>query len=163
MVNQEGILTKLTEGIYTQEDLELLLGDVEEANRWVYKGGSVPLSKKISGSVSEGFRKKIESLESEENLPGNRKELAALFRNLLENLEKMVKAKLTLAFAPSDEFLTKLAGWFEAQTGKKIVLDIQIDESIIAGCRLEYSGEYRDYSLGEKLEAVLDQEIKGLV
>ena len=43
--------------------------------------------------------------------------------------------------------------------GKKAVVDVSVDEKIIAGATIEYDGEYRDYSFAAKLDEVIEKEI----
>jgi F0F1-type ATP synthase delta subunit len=44
----------------------------------------------------------------------------------------------------------------EEQIGKKAVLEILVKEEIVGGAVVEYSGEYRDYSLARKLDELLE-------
>ena len=162
MLNQEEIFDTLTENIYTKVQLDSLLGQMEEASRWVYKGGSKTLSEKLSGKVSEGFRQKLAKLEGAAALPPSAKEMSDFLQNLEKTLEKTPVLKLKLAFLPDAEFLDKLSDWVRKQAGKRVFFDIEVKEDIIGGCIFEYEGEYRDYTLGAKLESVLEQEIRRL-
>ena len=154
---------QLTADVRTTEELNALLADIEEASRWVYKGGSKPLSEKLSGKVSEGFRQKLAKLEGAAALPPSAKEMSDFLQNLEKTLEKTPVLKLKLAFLPDAEFLDKLSDWIRKQAGKSVFFDIEVKEDIIGSCILEYEGEYRDYSLGSKLEATLQQEVQRLI
>lgn len=162
-MNKQEIIENLSSDIQTTESLGVFLDDLEEASRWVYKGGSRPLSEKLQGNVGEEFRQKLTTLEGSRQLPSSRKELSDFFKELEKILEKTPVLKLKLAFLPPKEFLTKLADWTKKQTGKKAFFDIEVKEDIIGGCIFEYEGEYRDYSLGSKLEGVLEEEIQRLI
>ena len=151
---------KLTADVRTTEELNALLADIEEASRWVYKGGGKPLGEKLSGKVSEGFRQKLAKLEGSGALPSLAKEMSDFLKNLEKTLEKTPVLKLKLAFLPKAELLDKLSDWVRKQAGKRVFFDIEVKEDIIGGCIFEYEGEYRDYTLGAKLESVLEQEIR---
>ncbi len=162
-MNKQEIVENLSSGIQTTETLGTYLHDLEEASRWVYKGGGAPLSEKLQGKVGEEFRQKLTTLEDYGQLLSSRKELSDFFKDLEKILEQTPVLKLKLAFLPTKEFLTKLSDWVKKQTGKKVFFDIEVKEDIIGGCIFEYEGEYRDYSLGSKLEETLEQEVHKLV
>lgn len=156
---KEDIYQKFVEDTPTFEQLNTRVEDIEETKRWIYKSGTKPLNEKIKSSVSENFRSILSQLEVTGELPTARKELTAFFKSAIEYAEKIPVVKLTLAFFPTDEFLKKITNWLEAELGKKSVVDISVDEKIIAGAMIEYDGEYRDYSFATKLDEVIKKEI----
>ena len=162
MVKQEEVFQKFVEDIATAQQLNARSEDIEEAKRWIYKGGQAPLGEKIKSSVPEGFRILIAELEGSSRLPNSRKELGEFFKGLIEYIDKIPSVKLNLAFFPGEEFLNKLTDWLENQLGKKAVVDVSVDERIIAGAMIEYAGEYRDYSFASKLDEVLKKEVGSL-
>ena len=162
-MDKQEIIANLISNIKTTESLSPFLEDLEEASRWVYKGGSQDLSEKLQGKVGEEFRQKLAVLEGSGTLPSSRKELSDFLKSLEQTLDKIPILKLKLAFLPSKDFLIKLSDWVEQQSGNKAFLDIEVKEEIIGGCIFEYQGEYRDYSLGAKLESALEQEIQRLI
>ena len=162
-MNKQEIIENLSSDILTTESLGVFLDDLEEASRWVYKGGTIALSEKLQGNVGEEFRQKLTTVEGSGQLPSSRKELSDFLKELEKILEKTPVLKLKLAFLPTKEFLTKLTDWVKKQTGKKVFFDIEVKEDIIGGCIFEYEGEYRDYSLGSKLEETLEQEVQKFV
>ena len=159
-MTREDIYQKFVENILTLESLNARVEDIEEAKRWIYKLGTKPLNEKIKASVSENFRKLVSQLEVIGELPNTRKELTTFFRGAIEYTEKIPSVKLTLAFFPSEEFLKKITSWLANELGERAVVDVRLDEKIIAGATIEYDGEYRDYSFAAKLDEVIEQEIK---
>jgi len=156
---REDIYKKFLENIETTEALNARVEDIEETKRWIYKQTTKSLNEKIKSRVSENFRSIIATLEASSELPNTRKELSAFFRGVMEYAEKTPSVKLNLAFLPSEEFLKKITKWLADELGKKVVVDISVDEKIIAGATIEYGGEYRDYSFAAKLNEVIEQGI----
>src|SRR4030065_1107131 len=115
MVKQEEVFKKFVEDIATAQQLNARSEDIEEAKRWIYKGGKAPLGEKIKSSVPEGFRSLIAELERSSRLPNSRKELGEFFKGLIEYIDKIPSVKLNLAFFPGEEFLNKLTDWLENQ------------------------------------------------
>lgn len=157
---REDIYQNFVENIITLGALNDRVEDIEETKRWIYKAGPKLLNEKIKGHVSENLRSIISKLEVTGDLPNARKELAAFFRGAIEYAEKIPSVKLSLAFLPSLDFLKKISNWLVDELGKKVVVDISVDDKIIAGATIEYDGEYRDYSFAAKLDEVSEQEIK---
>lgn len=69
----------------------------------------------------------------------------------LKELERSLKALpvilLALAFNPTVSQIENLSLWFEKNFGKKVVLDISRDESILAGVVVGIKGRMWDYAL----------------
>jgi hypothetical protein len=155
----EELFKRFSEQVKTREDLIVLIDEIEEAARLAYVGEpGVSLSEKLagmSGGAAEKFRKTIESLETEGKFPANRRDQNTFFNELKKYLSSLSVVRLVLAFTPREEFLEHLSDYFEKATGKKIVLDVLVKEGAVAGCLVEYEGEYRDYSMAKKLEEVL--------
>ncbi len=156
-------LEKFAEKLKTKSDLDRYLEQIEEASRWVYKGGEVSLSEKIKQNVGEEFRQIVKELEGSGGIPSARRAQSDFFKKLAKTLESLPVVKLTLAFLPSEEFLEKLTDWLGEQIGKMAVVDINVREEVIGGATFEYKGEYRDYSLGAKLDGVLNSEVRKLI
>lgn len=159
-MTREDSYQKFVENTFTTEALNARVEDIEETKRWIYKSAHKPLNEKIKSSVSENFRSLVAQLEVAGELPNARKELATFFKGAIDYAEKIPSVKLTLAFFPSPEFLKKITDWLAAELGRKAVVDISMDEKIIAGATIEYDGEYRDYSFAAKLDEVIEKEIK---
>lgn len=157
---EEKEVNEIVKNVRVHEELTSLAEDIEETSSWIYKGGKAPLSEKIKGKVSEDFRSIVAALERRGQIPLSRKEQTAFLKDIKKSLEQLPVIKLTLAFLPNKEFLTQMIDWLEKQLGKKVVLDITVKERIIAGCTFEYDGEYRDYSLVNKLNDVIEEGIK---
>jgi len=54
---------------------------------------------------------------------------------------------LTLAFTPQRKFLEKLQKWFSENMGKRVFIDLTIDENIVGGAILVCNMRWRDFSL----------------
>jgi len=148
--------------VYTAGQLIERLEEVEEASRWVYKGGQSPLSEKIL-NVSDPFIKIIRQLEEENKLPTARKDLSGKLKKVTKEIDSIDPVKMTLAFTPSTELLKKIEEQFLADKNEKAILDITVNSQIIGGCILEYGGEYRDYSLVKQLEGAIEQAVKKVI
>jgi len=154
---KDEVFEKFSEKVVTKEDLSVLADQIDEAARWVYKGGEAALSEKIAGSVSEEFREDIASLEEVGKFPVSCEEQSDFFKNLKKYLETLPVIKLTIAFGPDKDFLAGLSSRLAKQIGKRIILEILVKEEAVGGLIVEYGGEYRDYSLARKLDQLMEE------
>ena len=153
------VLEKFTEKVHTREELSVLLDQIDEAARFVYKGGDIVFSEKIKGVASEEFRGVIASLEGAGKFPVGDEEQSEFFKDLKKYLEVLPVVRLTIAFSPSQDFITGLSEWLKKEAGKRIILEILVKEDLVGGLIVEYGGEYRDYSLARKLDELLEKNV----
>lgn len=66
---------------------------------------------------------------------------------LLKLLGELKILKLTLAISPTPAMIDDISTWVKKNVGQDVVLDIKMDESIIAGAQISLDGKYGDYSL----------------
>jgi len=156
MEKQEEMFEKFIERTNTKEQLSVLTDQIEEAMRWIYKGGEVPLNERIAGKTSEDFRQILDGLEKESKFPTGLEAQAAFLKRLKKYLADLPVIKLTTAFAPSEEFLADLGQRLRGEIGQKVILEIIVKEEIVGGAVIEYGGEYRDFSLARKLDEVIE-------
>lgn len=67
-------------------------------------------------------------------------------------LEKTPVAELKLPYTPSFKATQKIAQWWRDWTKQPVVISIIVDESIIAGAQISYSGTFADYSINRWLQ-----------
>ncbi len=70
-----------------------------------------------------------------------------LIKELVDYMEKLPVAELVIAYVPSYRNLQEVADWWTKYTGRHVVLNVKIDESVISGAKISYEGIYKDYSL----------------
>jgi len=139
--------------IKTKDELYLLLDEIEEAKRRVYQYKQTDnLSAKVGETASVKFHDLIIGLEKQGVLSKSAASQNSCLVKLKKHLTNLPEIKLIIAFRPRQEFIDELSSWLKDATGQTILIDLTIQESIIGGLRLEYGGEYRDYSLVKKLE-----------
>ena len=159
MENRSEFFEKFASQIKTKEQLFFLLDEIEEAKRRVFKyKQTTTLSDKLNEAVSGNFRRNIVELENQGVLTKNTSSQNSFLVALKKSLSGLPCLRLTLAFTPADEFIEKLSDCVEKTAGEKVILDIFVQGRIIGGVLFEYEGEYRDYSLAKKLDAVLEED-----
>lgn len=149
------------EKISTTADLNNLLADISKAESASYGAGPDVLSHKLRGEVSPIFEAILRKLENDKVIPESQEGRVEYFQKLRDYLQNLPKVRLELAFKPSSDFIKKMATFIRSDSGKTIVLDIEVKPAILAGATIEYNGNYRDYSYSSKLEQLLKEKYSG--
>lgn len=140
----------LLEKIQTKEDVLSLMEEINELQKTIFKNqnGKNGIFKKETDNSD--LKKLISKMENEENK--NQKEILSFLEELKTYVLALPAIRLKTAFQPSGEFLKKIGRWLKKETGKKIIMEVVVDQKIIGGLTMEYEGKYADFSLRKKME-----------
>jgi len=130
-----------------EEDINTVAGRLYERKEFKIEN--------LRGEVSESFYGLLEELLRAGLFPkqvNDRDKFLRAVKNFLESFETI---RLTLAFSPSKDFLSKLSHYFASSGEKPVVLDILVNAEIGGGIVFENKGNYRDYSISEQLNSLL--------
>ena len=76
-------------------------------------------------------------------------------RELEKKLRSLPEIKLGIAFYPNDNFINKLSRWMEKELGQKTILDITVNQKLVAGAIVEYRGNWRDFTSAKEIDKLL--------
>ncbi|PIS14643.1 hypothetical protein COT64_01590 [Candidatus Shapirobacteria bacterium CG09_land_8_20_14_0_10_39_12] len=122
--------------VFTKNEVDLLLAEIEDLER-----------NKFCPGRRLAFSPELSRLAQGQGLASVKKALAEL-----------VVLDLTVAVKLSPAFLAKIGRWLREEINQKVILDIKVDPSIIAGAIVSYGGKYRDLSAGRGLEEWFTRE-----
>jgi F0F1-type ATP synthase delta subunit len=74
-----------------------------------------------------------------------------IFNEVETEIKKINPVIVYLPFELPDTELTQLGQYFRRDYGKRLLIDVKLDPSLIAGTALVWNGIYRDYSLRKKI------------
>ncbi|KKT73870.1 MAG: hypothetical protein UW69_C0056G0005 [Microgenomates group bacterium GW2011_GWA2_44_7] len=134
--------TALFEVIQSKTDLQEVLNQIDELIASLYQ-------QKDPKSMPEAFVQLAQSRKVDLNNP---EQAESFFLGLKKELTQIPQLGLTLAFAPSKEYITALSNWVHTNVGKNLILDITVDESILGGTTISFNGHYKDLSLNKALD-----------
>ena len=154
-------VTELTKKLATVEQLNLILADIAEAERYSYDSEAKDFSRSLKGKVSNAFEELVRKLEKERIIPASLEERSDYFAELKSQLQSLPKIEIELAFSPREEFINKISRFIRESTNSVQVLDIKVKPSILAGATFGYNGQYKDYSFSSRLADVLKQKYAG--
>ena len=118
---------------------------------------SIPKSERID-AIEEAFGKSIEEyvvsfikLLCEKDRISEFFECVEIYKELLDLYENVSVAKVTSSIELKDEEQNKLKEKLEKSYGKKVVLDIKVDKSLLCGIVVEIDGKIIDGSIKKSL------------
>lgn len=150
------------EGIYTKEELESFLDQLNTFSLEIYKGDGGDINKileeKFDYRFSEFMRNEMKNagikLKSDKKgISGTQlDQLRNLAKELHNSIRSVPKLQLVLAFNPTEAFIKKLFSWVGSNVGEGVVLDIMLDQKILGGAVVTFNGKYKDYSVLKKFQ-----------
>ena len=137
--------SEILESVITKKDLDLLWQEVDILLASSYKEGK----ENFDSALKEKVRYTTASLIKDEL---NKIDLNKVdyLKGLHQCLTKFSLLKLTLAREPSERSLLTIIDWARNNISINIVIDINIDESIISGAIIIFQGKYKDFSLRKR-------------
>ena len=67
-------------------------------------------------------------------------------------IKKFKVIKLTLAFDPTGKTIENIHEFVSENLGIGYILDIEVDENVLAGAAIMFNGKYKDFTLRKTLE-----------
>lgn len=110
--------------------------------------------------LSEGMKSFL-GLLVEKSRVGYLPQIQMNYRRFADALSGLVRASLSSASELSPERTDAIKNGLEQQTGKQVVLSVEIDESLIGGLQAEMGGKLFDGSVKTQLKRITDTLAKG--
>ncbi|HSW47659.1 MAG TPA: hypothetical protein VLG67_01120 [Candidatus Saccharimonadales bacterium] len=116
------------------------------------------LEKTLMSQLGIQKKDKLMNILRDANVPiESQSALKDFLTKLIEHITSLPVFSLKLAFEPQEQTLKKISEWFIVNAKKQVLLDITIDRNLIAGASISFNGEYKNFSIKPKFEAVLNE------
>lgn len=76
-------------------------------------------------------------------------------RTIRQALMTIPEMEISLAIEPTVQMIQRIWNKITQFTQKPLILDLHYEPILIAGATVQYQGQYRDYSLRQKLEVLI--------
>lgn len=138
----------------TVKELRAIVNDIEDLLSEVYKTDT-SISQKIDSILTGSDKEFINRIIGGE-LPQDPDLLSSKLTSLLHELKNLPRIRITVAFEPTSAFVREIKDFLDnLNKGDMSILEIVIDNEIIAGMKLEYKGLFRDFSVGSRVSSML--------
>ena len=146
--------------VYDTSQLKRLIDNLNLIERSLFKNKEGTISAKakdyLTGVVISIFQE-IEQAGLEPQ--GDQKQLQFL-KDLVSFLNNLPVVKVTIAFDPATSYVIKLNNQISTMAGKKLVVEIYVNDKVIGGAIFEYHGKILEQTLQNKLESKLSDLVE---
>lgn len=153
--------------IHTTHDVDILLRTIDTLLEGVYqtqnKGLDGYLSFELPSEISSALK---ENLTKQGVTWENKEAIQKVLTALKAQLHEMTLLTLTISFSPSDQAISRFSAKTKELFGEMTILEINVQESVLAGAIIVYKGMYLDKSLKTRLDQVFkvkSNDIKALL
>lgn len=145
--------------IYDTVGLSRLVDQINLVERSLFKAKPGTISDKARDYLSGNVISVFEQIEKAGLEPTDDQGQLQFLKDLLTYLSNLLRVKVTVAFEPTYSFVMKLNNQISEVLGKKVIVDLTIDESVVGGAVFEFRGKSSDFTLKNKLNAELAGQI----
>ena len=149
MENIQNILNLIRTGEQQEEAVDLIGEYLED----LFRRNKEIVQMSFKSGFTKDFANKIAENLNIMGISENQQESEKFLNQLLEEVKKMKKIKLTISFIPQDQLIEKLSFWAKNNFSEKVIFELTVDPKIVGGAIvISPEGEYKDYSLLRKIE-----------
>lgn len=137
--------------VLTKQQLKEFIQLLRDAHQGLYTP-KVNVQEQLEQTLPFFLAEILMLIAEKQSIPlNNTVEMQQMIDSMREYLEELPIVEIVLAFIPTYKQVKKISDWFAEYTGGHVILDIVIDENIIAGAKISSNGVYKDYSLTQWL------------
>jgi F0F1-type ATP synthase delta subunit len=144
--------------IHTVEEKAQVLGGIEIILEHIFKQGVYDMAKIIDTEIPYTVAIPLKTLLIKPPLEGNAKIQREFLEGLRNILDMLRIINIEIAFDPTKETISLLAGWIRKQIGKDVIMQLTQDRTLLAGARISFEGRYKEVNLSSILEMVLNEK-----
>jgi len=134
-------------------------GRISGISQQVYEAG-FDLSAKLATEFGVVKRDKLMMLLREDGDLTDNRSIQKWLEKIISQTKSLPTVTLTVAFVPNDKNLKHISSWLLQNLNKQVLIEFNVDRSILAGARVNYNGKYSDQSVLASYQKVLEKEIK---
>lgn len=145
-------MNNILETIHTARERDMLVFELSALKDSLYHVDA----KKLENVRKTMRMKTIESLEKgfqEQQISWDQTNaVSTALSSLVEKLNRIQSMTVCIAFEPTEETLSLIHSWALTALKEPVLVDVQIDPSILAGATIVYEGLYRSWTLSDQIE-----------
>lgn len=153
----EKIFSNLLNTIVTLEDSTLFQEELRLLSESMYSGKGLNFETMIANRVRRSV-----ALALKADLKMAAMETTAFVQSAMDFFNRLPVVELALGFEPTAEQIVTLAQTARELAGQPVLLSITYKPYLIGGAEFNYQGEYRDYSLRTRMQALFNEQPKVL-
>ncbi|MBI2443510.1 MAG: F0F1 ATP synthase subunit delta [Candidatus Levybacteria bacterium] len=157
MEKQTYPITPILRAINTIQDASEYIEGIEVFLANLYKTERRNILTLLQDSFPETISRDIKEYLSAKNISlTNQEEVRQGLSHLQQGIQGAPTLTLTLAFSPTRKTINTIAAWVKKEFGSDVLLDISLNQEIIAGAVIIFEGIYTDQSTKKKLDILFE-------
>lgn len=150
-------------GIKDTNGLYHVIDQLNFISKSLYHNKTGTITEKIGDQILQSLAAIFHFLEKNNLEPTGDSAQKEFIEEIIKYLRSVSLVKVTLAFEPDANFVSKLNDQISSILNQKVILDILVDQKIIAGLTVEYQGKFKDYSLEPRVKDYLRNNLKKMM
>lgn len=135
----------------TAYDMRMVLAVLEELQQSFYKqkqSFSDTLDKQVPFPLSDTLKQ----LATKEQVDLNDNNQAQIFfSNLQKAIQEIPVVHVIMSIQPTIALINDMVHWLSANVKQFVILDFEVDKTLIGSAKIQFNGVYKDYSLKKQL------------
>ena len=140
--------------------LFMLVDHLEGVKRFLFRDKEGTISQKAAMFLSSNLGDVFGELEQRGLEPATDNGQMKLLTDIIHYMKALSQVKVTLAFEPSVTFISFMGATISKEAGEKVLLDIMVDQFIVAGVTFEFRGKFADYTLAASIDSFIEKQVK---
>lgn len=158
-IDQQSIFQPIYQYILTTHQADELFVHIDTLFNHLYTIQKDPFDKIAYAVLEPQIAKQIQQIFQERNLQWSHlEEVKSFLVGLKHDIQSFEILTLTLSYQPGDQTIAGFANWARTNLAPRILLEISIDPSLIAGSVAVFRGHYIDVSLKKRLDEVFSKQ-----
>ena len=152
------IMMPILRDVRTKDERELLRDQIGELEAALFRSDPKATERILTSHLPEDLANAMRNVLAAPQFKDSPEVLRKFFQDLRDMIDKLPLLKLSIAFKPTEEMISRLHGWTQEHIGPGIVLDINYDSLMLGGARIIFGGKYKEMTLAQIITNVLAKE-----
>jgi len=136
----------------TKDQADHLVEELNNLKFQEFKPDLKSREEQIKNELGASYASELISIVNNQNIS----DFAKFIDDLISQIKQKKEISLVIAFEPRVKTIDHIYTWVSQNISKDILIDIQVDPSIVGGAQITFEGKYGDYSLQNLLSAELN-------
>ena len=158
-LQQQSIFQPIYPYVLTTRQADELFVHIDNLLTHLYSAQNQSFEKIAYAVLDPQIAQSIQQIFNQRNLQWtNVEDVKSFLLDLKNNIRSFEVLTLTLPFNPSDQTLIGFANWSRTNLAPRILLEINIDKTLIAGTVAVFRGHYFDMSLKKRIDEIFAKQ-----
>jgi len=144
-------LQPLRSYLRTTYDMRMVLAPLEELQQAFYKQKQ-PFIETLDKQIPFPLSDTLKQMASKEKIDlANPTQAQEFFVQMQKAIQQIPVVHVTMSFQPTIALINTMIRWLSENITSFVILDFDIDRTLIGSAKIQFNGKYKDYSIKKRL------------